>query len=163
MEYVKAERIVKFYNEIDEEIKVQMKFIKDIDDTYYSTVGAQIINGMPSGKNKKMNPTELRAINIPEDIHRDYMNYQKRLRDLCACRSAILQEINKLNIREKQIIIAFYFEGRKWEQIKAQLHYSIRQCKNIRRHAIYILSHNFDENPIIKNFFDDYPEFLVKR
>lgn len=153
MEYKEAEKVVKFYNEVDAEIKLNMKWYKDIDDNYYAGVGAQVIDGMPHAKNKIISPTELIGITVPDGVRQEQEEIQQRIKDLCACRAAIRDEIDRLSTTEKTIITLFYHEGMKWERIKLQVHYSIRQCKNIRRHGIYILAHRFESNKSIKKIF----------
>lgn len=153
MEYKEAEKIVKYYNEIDTDIKLHMKWVKDIDDRYYVGIGAQVIDGLPHALNKISNPTELIALSVPNDVKFQQEYHQQRIRDLCACRAAILDEIDKLSAIEKAVITKFYHEGLKWEQVKLQVHYSIKQCKNIRRHGIYVLANRFESNAAIKKIF----------
>jgi len=65
---------------------------------------------------------------------------------------AILKELNGLPYICKAIIIEFYIRGLQWVRISEHLHYSERQCKNVRNHALERLAQKFESNKTISRF-----------
>lgn len=81
--------------------------------------------------------------------------YKRKVKNLQNLKTQILQEVSRLNLKEKSIIFDYYIHGMKWEQVAEQNSYSARQCKNIRNAAIKNLSERFENNPYIKGFRKD--------
>ena len=69
--------------------------------------------------------------------------------------AAIITELCKLPLLEKNILTYFYFDNFKWVQIAKRVNYSETQCKKIRNKALDKLGVLFDQNELIKNF--SYP------
>ncbi len=129
MEYKEAEKIIEYYNQIDADIKTQKKFLQDIDNQY--------------------------GADPPGDIKQYQEKLQQKIKDICTYRRAIINEINSLDVIEKDIIIKHYFEERIWSNVAVQVNYSIRQCKNIRHRAISKLRFLFENNADIKRIFPE--------
>lgn len=81
--------------------------------------------------------------------------YKRKVENLQKLKTQILQEVSRLNLKEKTIIFDYYIHGMKWEQVAEQNNYSARQCKNIRNTAIKKLSERFENNSCIKEFRND--------
>ncbi|MCM1256503.1 MAG: hypothetical protein NC307_01460 [Roseburia sp.] len=90
--------------------------------------------------------------NAPKDTKQETEEYKRNVEILQKLKSQILQEISRLNLKEKSIIFDYYIHGMKWEQVAERNNYSARQCKNIRNTAIRNLEERFKNNPCIKGF-----------
>ena len=79
-------------------------------------------------------------------------DYAERIETLQRLKSQILQEVSRLKLKEKTIIFDYYIYGMKWEQVAERIHYSDRQCKNIRDTAVEKLAERFENNATIRGF-----------
>jgi len=152
MDKEKVVTILQFYKTIDEEISLNESMIEELHDRYYSTVGAARIDGMPKAKGGVSSPVETTVLNVPESAYNTIRELTEANNKLNKVKSAILKELNGLSYLHKAVIIEFYIRGLQWVRISEHLHYSERQCKNVRNHALEKLSKNFDVNKTISKY-----------
>lgn len=153
MDKEKVIKILEFYKEIDGEIGIYRRILRDYESQYYNTIGAMANDGQPKGLNHISRPTENAAMNIPDYVRRDMKDYEEKVENLQKLKSQILQEISRLKLKEKTIIFDFYIYGMKWEVVAERNHYSDRQCKNIRDTAAEKLAEKFKNNSCIEEFW----------
>ena len=60
--------ILRYYRDADKAIKMNERVIKNLEDQYYSTLGAVNSDGMPHGKGTTSNPVERVVLNIPRSV-----------------------------------------------------------------------------------------------
>lgn len=144
-------KYLEYSREIDEEIRVKRNILEDLE-TCYDTSAAVRYDGMPKGKYRLSNPTEKAAINIPDYVRMEMREYKAEIEQLQKLKCEIMKEVLRLSLKEKQVIIMFYFQNLKWAQISKDLHYSERQCKYIRSAAIEKLLEMFQSNKTICEF-----------
>lgn len=155
MEREQVKKILIFCRDIDGEMSYNKKQLKEYEDTYYSMSGGGTLDGMPRSKYKISSPTESAALNIPDSASAAMRDLRGAIEQLSTLKAAILQELNKLTLPQKNILHAFYIQGLQWVRISVQVNYSGTQCKKIRNRALDNLAKNFDKNELIKNF--NYP------
>ncbi len=145
MKNSEVEAILKFYKDIDLDIKVTSEWLERYE-SVYDTRGAINYDGMPHGNNIS-DSTALLAIEIAKTDTADRIRVLKgRVKDLKKLRTEILKEISSLNPIHKAIVCGFYLQGQKWERIAEQISYSVRQSKNIRCVALEVLGGKFARN-----------------
>lgn len=152
MDKGKVIELLEYYKEIDGEINIYRRIVSEYEDRFYNTIGAMAGDGMPKGKNHITRPVENAAIHIPDNVRGDIAECERKIHALQILKSQMLQEVSRLRLKEKSIIFDYYIHGLKWEQVAERLHYSDRQCKNIRDAAVEKLIARFDNNPKIKGF-----------
>lgn len=155
MERYKVTQILKFYNDIDGHIAFARSALEEYEDKYYGLHGGNLFGGIPSKSNKISNPTEAAALNIPDSARQTMNKLNSEIEQLERLEAAILTELCKLPLLEKNILTYFYFNNFKWVQIAKRVNYSETQCKKIRNKALDKLGVLFDQNELIKNF--SYP------
>lgn len=148
----KVIKILEFYKEIDGEISIYRRILHDYESQYYNTVGAITSDGQPKGKNHISRPVESAAMNIPSYVREDMKEYEEKVGKLQKMKSQILQEVSRLELKEKTIVFDYYIYGMKWEQVAERNHYTDRQCKNIRDAAVEKLAEKFQNNDFIREF-----------
>lgn len=144
-------KALEYSTEIEGEVRTLRGLIKELEQCYDTSSGISY-DGMPKGKNHLSNPTEKTAMNIPDFVRKDIRNYTEKIAQLQKFKCEIVKEVLRLPLKQKQTIMMFYFKKLKWMQIADELHYSERQCKNIRDNALDQLAENFGNNYIIANF-----------
>lgn len=153
MDKEKVIKILEFYKEIDGEIGIYRRILRDYESQYYNTIGAMANDGQPKGLNHISRPTENAAMNITDYVRRDMKDYEEKVENLQKLKSQILQEISRLKLKEKTIIFDFYIYSMKWDVVAERNHYSDRQCKNIRDAAVEKLAEKFKNNSYIEEFW----------
>ena len=136
---MKQERVIAildFYRDIDKTVTMNERVIRNLEDQYYSTLGAVNSDGMPHGKGGVSNPVERVVLNIPQSVSDTIANMRRENEKLTAIKGEILSELNALNYREKAVIYGFYIDGLQWERLSQRVNYSPRQCRNIRNIAL---------------------------
>ncbi len=123
-----AEKILRFYKNIDTEIALKTAEIEKID------------------KGFKL---------LPREIRQDRARIELEADELCRLRGAIRHEIDRLSTYEKIIIIKFYIEGKSWVHISGQIHYSCSRCKDIRTAALRKLAAALEVNPITIQLWEE--------
>lgn len=144
--------LLEYYKDIDGEVKIYRKILKDLTDQYYNPLGAIQCDGLPKGKYNISRQTENMVLNIPDYVSGEMRDYEERVATLQNLKAQILQEVSRLKLKEKSIIFDFYIHNMKWEQVAVRNHYSERQCKNIRDNAVETLLKRFENNPYISKF-----------
>jgi len=152
MDKEKVVKILRFYKTIDEEISLNESIIADLHDRYYMTVGAARIDGMPKAKGGVSSLVETVVLNVPESVYNTIRELMAENNKLNKVKLAILKELNGLPYIYKAVIIEFYIRGLQWVRISEHLHYSERQCKNVRNQALEKLAQNFESNKTISRF-----------
>lgn len=152
MDKEKVIEILDYYKEIDGEIAFYRRTLNDYESQYYNTMGAIASDGQPHGKYHISRIVENAALNISDYVREIMKDYAERIETLQKLKSQILQEVSRLKLKEKTIIFDYYIYGMKWEQVAERIHYSDRQCKNIRDAAVEKLAEKFEKNADIKGF-----------
>ena len=128
--------ILRFFSTIDKEIQMNNATVEDLNDRYYSTLGAVNMDGLPHGKGGVSKPVENMVANVPEYVRKKIAGKQRRNKRLEEVRSAIGRELDRLNYYEKAAVTWFYLDGATWEQISGRLNYSPRQCRKDRKSVV---------------------------
>lgn len=144
--------ILEFYKNIDEEIRLNKATITDLEERYYSPISGINYDGMPKGKGGTSSPTENTALNVPGWVNAEMQELQREKAALYRVRAAIRKELNCLPYIQRAVISSFYLEGQQWVRISAQIHYSERQCKNIRDCAVGKLGWRFASNKAVSGY-----------
>ena len=145
---MKQERVIAildFYRDIDKTVTMNERVIRNLEDQYYSTLGAVVSN-----------PVERVVLNIPQSVSDTIANMRRENERLTAIKGEILSELNALNYREKAVIYGFYIDGLQWERLSQRVNYSPRQCRNIRNIALDRLAKRFEQNKQISRYV--FPE-----
>lgn len=144
--------ILDFYKNIDNEILLKKKAATELEEQYYSVIGSINYDGMPKAKGRTSSPTENAVLNVPEWVIKEMKTLQREQRALCRVKTSIRKELNSLPYIQRTVVTLFYIEGRQWVHIAAQIHYSERQCKNIRDSAIEKLRQRFAVNRVVSKY-----------
>ncbi len=144
-------KYLKYSRGIDDEIKIKRNIVEDLE-MCYDTSAAVNYDGMPKGQNHISNPTEKVAMNIPDYVRKEIREYTEEIEQLQKLKCEIVKEVLRLSLKQKQVIMMFYFQDLRWVQIADLLHYSERQCKNIRNEAVERLLVIFQNNKTIRDF-----------
>lgn len=144
--------ILAYYKDAADEIKLNERIIRSIEDQHYCSMGAVNNDGMPKSKGGYSNPVERTALNVPRNAADEINEIKKNNEKLERVRNEILKELNRLAYNRKAIIFSFYIDKKQWEYISSQLHYCPRQCRNIRDAAVAALSKSFAQNRIIAKY-----------
>lgn len=144
-------KYLKYSRGIDDEIKIKRNIVEDLE-MCYDTSAAVNYDGMPKGQNHISNPTEKIAMNIPDYVRKEIREYTEEIEQLQKLKCEIVKEVLRLSLKQKQVIMMFYFQDLRWVQIADLLHYSERQCKNIRNEAVERLLVIFQNNKTIRDF-----------
>jgi hypothetical protein len=147
----KVIKILMYYRNIDNEIKINKCIADDLEEQY-SSLGALPIDGMPKAQNNISRVTENIALNLPDGLSAEIASYREKISELHRLKAEILKEVSCLEFKQKSIVIDFYLYGLKWEQVAVRNHYSERQCKNIRNTALKSLAPKFSGNSVIVNY-----------
>lgn len=148
-----AIEIIEYCKDIPNEIKLNNKIVKNLEDQYYTLPG-MVIDGQPKGKGGISNPVEQAALNIPSGVSELRKKYKDQTKLLERLYKEIMEEIGRLSYRERKVIYSFYIEDLRWEKISPGF-YSIRQCKNIRNIALDKLIKQFKSNSIIQRYMKE--------
>ncbi len=155
MERENVIRILKFCNDIDGHIAFDRSALKNYTDKYYGLHSGEPFGGISSKTNRISNPTEAAVLNIPDSASRKMDELRSEIGQLENLQAAILTELCKLPLIEKNVLTYFYFKGMQWVQISRRVNYSETQCKKIRNRGLEKLGGFFDQNELVKNF--NYP------
>jgi len=151
MDRERAVKLLELYPQIDGQIESYKKILEELEQVY-NPVRAIQYDGMPHGKNNISRSTEEIAMNIPDSVRQDIRHCSGRIAELQRLKVEILKEASRLPLREKNVIFSFYLYGMKWEQVAKRMHYSERQCKNIRNNAVDSLAARFENNVYISKY-----------
>lgn len=144
--------ILHYYRDADKAIKMNERVIKNLEDQYYSALGAVNYDGMPHGKGATSSHIERIVLNIPHSIARTIDRLQREISATGKMKAEIEKELDRLNYTEKALVWGFYIEGEQWERLSARVNYSPRQCRNIRAAALRRLARYFGGNEIISQY-----------
>ena len=113
--------ILRYYRDADKAIKMNERVIKNLEDQYYSTLGAVNSDGMPHGKGTTSNPVERVVLNIPRSVTQTIDRLRREIEEIGKIKAEIAEELKCLNYTEKALIQGFYIEGwTVWQGISAQ-------------------------------------------
>lgn len=135
--------ILQRYKDINRELQLHNRIIKDIEDNFYCPLTSSI---------NKVDSTEKTALSVPVEISKELKDLQKQKGETLIFKTEVKRELDKLETLHKCIIYDFYIDHKRWEQIAQRLNYSVRQCKNIRAKALKILGRQFEYNKELKKF-----------
>lgn len=143
-----TEKVLKFYNRIDDEIRM-CKASREECEEIYNTVGAMSYDGMPkaTGKSDKVAKTAIKAAERENRKNIDF--YNRRITALNRIKTEVLKELTTMQAVHKVILTGFYIKGFKWEQIAEQVGYSVRQAQNHRTEALEIMTKKLTRNRYI--------------
>lgn len=156
MEREKVIEILRFYRDIDKSIRLNERVIKNLEDQYYTTLGAVNTDGMPHSKGSVSSPVERAALNVPRYVATAIDSMNRENSNMEKIKTEILSEVNRLNYHQKAVVFGFYIDGLQWERISERVNYSPRQCRNIRDAAVDRLNKHFSQNPMISHY--QFPE-----
>lgn len=155
-EHKKVIAILQFYRDADKTIRMNERVIKNLEDQYYTSLGAVNMDGMPHGKGAVSSPVERVVLNIPRSVTDTIEKMNRENEKLLKIKGEILSELNRLTYHEKAVVLGFYIDGEQWERISERLNYSPRQCRNIRVAALDRLAKLFRQNKAIARY--KFPE-----
>ena len=135
--------ILQRYKDINKELQLHDRIIKDIEDNFYCPL---------TSLSNKADSTEKTALNVPLEISKELRDLQRQKEETLIFKIEVKRELDKLETLHKCIIYDFYIDHRKWEQIAQRLNYSVRQCKNIRVKALKLLGRQFERNKELKKY-----------
>lgn len=144
--------ILHYYRDAEKTIKMNERAIKNLEDQYYSTLGAVNSDGMPHGKGTTSNPVEQVVLNIPRSVVWTIERLRRENTEIVDIKEEIAAELKCLNYTEKVIVLGFYIDGKQWERLSEQVNYSPRQCRNIRAVALERLAKLFEANETISHY-----------
>lgn len=152
MERETVKKILLYCRDIDGEIALNNRMIRDYEDRYLLIGGtiSQIIKSSPA------NLTETAALNVPDYVSGEFHYLTTRNEQLNNLKKAILKEVDKLPYYQRSALYYFYIKALHWVQISERIHYSTTQCKNIRNRALDELGALFGKNELIIKF--NYPD-----
>lgn len=152
MKREKVIAILRFYRDVEKSVKLNERVIKNLEDQYYTTLGAVNSDGMPHSKGVVSSPVERVVLNIPRSVVNTIDSLNRENAKLEKIKAEILSELNRLNYHERAVVLGFYIEGLQWEQISERVNYSPRQCRNIRDNALDRLEKHFGQNKTVSRF-----------
>ena len=100
--------LLEYYKDIDGEVSIYRKIISDLTDQYYNPIGAIQCDGLPKGKNNISRQTENMALNIPDYVSGEIREYEEKVQQLQNLKAQMLQEISRLKLKEKRIILILH-------------------------------------------------------
>ena len=152
MKREKVIAILRFYRDVEKSVKLNERVIKNLEDQYYTTLGAVNSDGMPHSKGVVSSPVERVVLNIPRSVVNTIDSLNRENAKLEKIKAEILSELNRLNYHERAVVLGFYIEGLQWEQISERVNYSPRQGRNIRDNALDRLEKHFGQNTTVSRF-----------
>ena len=96
---MKQERVIAildFYRDIDKTVTMNERVIRNLEDQYYSTLGAVNSDGMPHGKGGVSNPVERVVLNIPQSVSDTIANIQRFALRTSRTNSANTSKVSRL-------------------------------------------------------------------
>lgn len=152
MKREKVISVLRFYRDIEKSIKLNERIIKNLEDQYYTTLGAVNMDGMPHGSGGATSPVERDVLNVPKSVTNTIESLKRENGKYADLKAEILSELNRLTYHERAVVLGFYIDGLQWEQISARVNYSPRQCRNIRDGALNRLAKLFSQNKAVSRF-----------
>lgn len=149
-------KMLKFLKWVDEQMEYNVHLAREIEDNYYTLNKGAGLDGMPTAQHRISSPTEMAVVNIPETVSDSLRRYEKTNELYRRLKAAITHELHRLPYLQHKVIFDFYVRGRGWANISSELHYSDRQCQNIRDAALDRLSGYFASNELIADYENDY-------
>ena len=98
--------LLEYYKDIDGEVKIYRKILEDLTDQYYNPLSAIQCDGLPKGKYSISRQTENMVLNIPDYVSGEMRDYEERVATLQNLKAQILQEVSRLKLKEKSIILS---------------------------------------------------------
>ena len=147
----KVLKLLALFPEINGEINTRRSIISDLEQ-YYNPIQGVGYSDTTKGKYANSNQTERIAMNIPDYVRGDIQQYKNEIGDLQKVKVEILKEVARLTMKQKNVIFGYYFNKMKWEQVAVWMHYSERQCKNIRDGAVERLLKGFENNRVLSEY-----------
>ena len=132
------------------------RVIRNLEDQYYSTLGAVNSDGMPHGKGGVSNPVERVVLNIPQSASDTIANMRRENERLTVIKGEILFGVERPELPRKSGDLRLYIDGLQWERLSQRVNYSPRQCRNIRNIALDRLAKRFEQNKQISRYV--FPE-----
>ncbi len=124
--------LIKYYKDIDKNIRFNNGIIKDYEDRYYSpTVTPSYSDGI-HGKGGISTPVEDMVLSIPEEVQTHMRELKRHNRALLSEKSEFWSLLNQLDYTQKTLLYYFYIKGYSWEKIARELNYSESHCRTMR-------------------------------
>ena len=150
--------ILEFFRDADKLIADNNLTIQDLEDQHYNSASAIRITGMPGGKGVPSNPVEQMAVqSICQNAAQEISYLRTQNERMQQVKLEIRRSLDSLSYSQRTILMKFYIEGLYWAKIAMQMHFSVRQCKNIRNTALRNLAERFSHNAVIATYY--FPEF----
>ncbi len=142
MENRKVEAVLKFYRDIDLDIRLDYKLLAETKGIY-NTLEGVVYDGLPRGSSLSDQTAGFAVVIAGTET------LEREINELEILKTEILTEILSLPPVHKNVIYYFYIKNRKWEWISEHINYSVRQSQNIRRAALENLGRKIEKNKII--------------
>lgn len=151
-----TEKILRFYNRIDDDIKMCKNSIIEYEERY-NIVGAIICDDMPKGSSMNDKVAKQAIRNAEADTKESIDFLYERIEELKRMRMEILKELTALQAIHKMVLTEYYIKGSNWKQIAEKAGYSVRQMQNYRAKALEVMTEK-----ITRNIYLSHSEFVKK-
>ncbi len=148
MENRKVEAVLKFYRDIDLDIRLDYKLLAETKGIY-NTLEGVVYDGLPRGSSLSDQTAGFAVVIAGTKTSARIKTLEREINELEILKTEILTEILSLPPVHKNVIYYFYIKNRKWEWISEHINYSVRQSQNIRRAALENLGRKIEKNKII--------------
>ena len=151
-----TKKILRFYNRIDDDIKMCKNSIMEYEERY-NIVGAIICDDMPKGSSMSDKVARQAVKNAEADTIESIDFLYERIGELKRMRMEVLKELTTLQAIHKMILTEYYIKRRNWKQIATKEGYSVRQMQNYRKEALEVMTEK-----ITRNIYLSHSEFVKK-
>lgn len=141
--------IIKYFNDIDKNMKFNSGIIKGYEDSYYSPTVTPSYTGGIHGKGGISTPVETMVLSVPEEIEEHIKEIKGENLRFCEEKAEFLKELNNLEYLRKMVIHYFYLKGYSWVKISLKLNYSQSHCRYLRDKALEDFGAVLDGNEIL--------------
>ncbi len=143
--------LIKYYKDMDKNLKFNNGIMRDYEDNYYSpTVTPSYTDGI-HGKGGISTPVEDMVLSIPEDVQ----THMRELKRMCRClvheKTEFWALLNQLDYTKKTLLYDFYIKGYSWAKIARGLNYSQSHCRNLRDKALVEFGAILEGNKTMSN------------
>lgn len=150
--------IMKYYKDIDRNIKFNQRIIKEYEDVYYSPTVTPSYTGGIHGKGDISTPVERMILSIPQDIERHTNILKKEIQQYREEKIILSETLNRLDFVQKTVLYRFYVNGHSWAKIASELNYSQSNCRKLRDKALEALGVILNGNRIKIKILERMPK-----
>lgn len=143
--------ILKYYRDIDLNMKLNNKIISDFEDSYYAQSTTPSYSGQIHGGGDVSHPVEDMVLSVPEEIHVQMNQLKRENRKLLEEKVAITTALNSLAYVQKAILYSFYVKKDNWTKISREMNYCPSHCRNLRDKSLAELGTVLQGDKVILN------------